>query len=168
MVLTIIPDYSDHLGLGDQNRGLYAAVFLITSLAMRITAGRASDKYGRVKVLRVSSLLLALAMLLTGLANTKVGFLVAAAFYGLAVGINTPTIYAWTIDLSLEAHRGRGIATMYIALEIGIGLGALISGLVYNNDATMFKWAFWLGGFTALMAFIYLITKVKQDILPNS
>ena len=163
MMLTIIPDFSDHLGLGEKNRGLYFTVFLITSLIMRIVAGRASDNYGRVIVLRISTLLLVIAMVLTGLAVSKVGFLMAAVIYGLAVGINTPTIYAWTIDLSLEAHRGRGIATMYIALEVGIGLGALLSGFVYNNDPTMFKWVFWLGGFAALLAFLYLITSVKPD-----
>ena len=166
MILTIIPDFSDHLGI--QNRGLYATVFTITSLLMRIMAGKASDRYGRVKVLRVSTLLLVIAMGLTGLAASKIAYLIAAAFYGLAVGINTPTIFAWTIDLSLESHRGRGIATMYIALEIGIGLGAILSGLVYNNDPEMFKWAFWLGGFMAFLAFIYLITKVKTDKLSTS
>jgi len=46
---------------------------------------------------------------------------------------------------------------MFIALEIGIGSGALISGWLYNNNPEMFGYTFWLGSVLAFVAFLYVV-----------
>ncbi|OKL41938.1 MFS transporter [Pontibacter flavimaris] len=160
-ILTIIPDFSTHLGI--QNKGLFFTSFTLSSLAIRFLAGRASDKYGRVAVLRVSSALLTLAMLVIGLVTTDTGLLLAGVLFGVATGMNSPTIYAWTIDLSHLEHRGRAMATMYIALEAGIGLGALGSGWLYANQSSNFTLVFWASGVFSLLAFLYLVLVVKRE-----
>jgi MFS family permease len=162
VILTIIPDFSEHLGI--ENKGLFFSSFTLSSLAIRFLAGRASDKYGRIRVLRVSTLLLGVAMALIGLSTTAMGLLLAAAVFGVAVGMNSPTVFAWTIDLSHPDHRGRAMATMYIALEAGIGAGALASGWLYANDASQFPVVFWTGAACALVAFLYLIFVVKNKV----
>jgi MFS family permease len=154
IVLTITPDMSDDLGI--KNRGLFYTFFTIASVAVRFFAGKASDKYGRVSVLKVSTTMLTISMLLLAVSDTVNMFLLSAVVFGLAAGMNTPTVFAWTIDLSHEKHRGRGMATMYIALEAGIGLGALLSGWIYANDPSRFIFAYGLGGVLALLAFVYL------------
>lgn len=155
IILTIIPDLSDHVGA--PNKGIFYSVFVIASLAVRFMAGKASDRFGRVLVLKVSSLSIAVAMTVIGLVDSESMLLVGAALFGLAVGMNSPTIFAWTIDLSHEKYRGRAMATMYIALEIGIGAGAFFSAWVYGNDPANFRWSFWLGTIMALIAFGYLL-----------
>lgn len=158
-ILTIIPDFSDHLGIS--NRGVFFTAFTLASLTVRVLAGKASDRFGRVNVLKVSTLTLAVAMYWIGASNSFNSFIAAAVLFGLASGINSPTVFAWTIDLSPEKHRGRGMATMFIALEIGIGAGALMSGWLYGNNNDMFAPAFWVGGVLALMAFAYLLFGVR-------
>jgi predicted MFS family arabinose efflux permease len=54
--------------------------------------------------------------------------------YGIATGLFSPASTAWTSDLSDPDHRGRAMATMYIALEAGIGLGALAAGWLFNDQ----------------------------------
>ena len=76
--------------------------------------------------------------------------------FGIAVGLNTPTLYAWTIDLSLEKLRGKAFATMYIALEIGIGGGAFFGGLIYSNEMANMKAAFLTCAVLSLVALFYL------------
>ena len=66
------------------------------------------------------------------------------------------------IDLSLDKFRGRAIATMYIFLEAGIGIGAIVSGFLYNNQSENFKFVFLFSAGTALLAFLALIF-VKRD-----
>ncbi|WP_369750834.1 MFS transporter [Pontibacter sp. BAB1700] len=160
IILTIIPDFSEHLGI--QNKGLFFTSFTLSSLAIRFLAGRASDKYGRIRVLKISSALLVVAMGLIGWASTATELLLAAAVFGVAVGMNSPTVFAWTIDLSHPEHRGRAMATMYIALEAGIGFGALASGWIYANNASRFSMVFWTGGAFALLGFLYLNFVVKD------
>lgn len=166
IVLTITPDFSDTLGI--KNRGLFFTFFTIASVAVRFFAGKASDKYGRIQVLKVSTILLAIGMLMLGLADSIPLFLTSAIVFGLATGMNTPTIFAWTIDLSHEKHRGRGMATMYIALEAGIGLGALLSGWIYGNDSGHFVFAYGLGAVLALLAFVYLFFLPKAQLATST
>lgn len=159
-ILTIIPDFSEFLGI--QNKGLFFTSFTLSSLAIRFLAGKASDKYGRVMVLRVSTGLLTLAMVMIGMVSSATELLLAGVLFGVAVGMNSPTVYAWTIDLSHDAHRGRAMATMYIALEIGIGLGALGSGWLYGNQSSNFTLVFWSAAVFSLLAFLYLVLVVKR------
>ena len=155
IVLTITPDFSEHLGIA--NKGLFFAVFTLSSLGIRIVAGRTSDKYGRIPVMKVATFSMVVSMLMIGFADSKTTFLLGGVIFGAAVGMNSPTISAWTIDLSLDQFRGRALATMYIALESGIGIGAFLSGFVYANRAENFPLAFGVGAVTAGMAFVLLV-----------
>lgn len=154
-ILTLVPDQSKALGF--ENKGIFFTIQVLSSLAVRILAGKASDKYGRVIVIQIALFIVALSLILLGLAQSPYEFYTAAALFGIGIGMNSPTIYAWTIDLSDEKHRGRGLATMYIALEIGIGLGAFFSALIYDNRIEALKWAFWCCAFFVIIAELYLI-----------
>jgi len=154
-ILTIIPDFSEYLGI--RNKGLFFTSFTLASLAIRFLAGRASDRFGRANVLCVSTGLLTLAMLLIGLVSSPTELLLAGVLFGVATGMNSPTVYAWTIDLAHAAHRGRAMATMYIALEAGIGVEAFSSGLLYGNKASNFSLVFWTAAAFAFVSFLYIM-----------
>lgn len=153
-VLTIVPDFSDHLGLS--NRGIFFTTFTLASLLVRFVAGKASDVYGRVIILKAAAILLAIALMVIAFSTSQLMFLVGAFIFGLGVGAGSPTAFAWTIDLSNENHRGRGMATMYIAMELGIGSGAFFSGLIYNNDISRIPLVFGVASALGLLAFLYL------------
>ena len=132
MVLTLIPDWSDFLGF--ENKGSFFVAFTIASLTIRFLAGSASDKMGRKVVVQVGLFILMGALLIMVFLQTKTGLLSAAVIYGLAMGVLSPALNAWTVDLSPSGERGKGISTMFIALEAGIGLGALLSGWYYQDN----------------------------------
>jgi MFS family permease len=153
-ILSLIPDMSKQLGI--TNKGLFFAIFTLSSLVIRLIAGKYSDIYGRVAVLKWSSLVLVISMLMIAMAGSFWGFMVAAIVYGLASGMNMPTLQAWAVDLSPDEFRGRGLATMFIALEAGIGLGALISQAIYQNDITKISLPFYLSAILAFISTVYL------------
>ncbi len=154
VVLTIIPDFSAHLGI--QNKGLFFAIFTLSSLGIRLIAGKASDRYGRVPVLRVATVFMVVSMVMIALSETQLALLGAGVLFGCAVGMNSPTTAAWVIDLSLDAFRGRALATMYIFLEAGIGIGAIISGFLYANKAENFPLVFLFSAGIAGISLIFL------------
>lgn len=155
VVLTIIPDLSNHLGI--ENKGLFFAIFTLSSLGIRLIAGKASDRYGRVPVLRAASIMMILAMLAIAFAENKWMLFGAGVLFGSAVGMNSPTTAAWVIDLSLDAFRGRALATMYIFLEAGIGIGAIVSGFLYANKAENFSLVFLVSAAMAASALVFLL-----------
>ncbi|PSR53091.1 MFS transporter [Adhaeribacter arboris] len=163
MVLTLIPDFSQFLGLS--NKGVYFTFFTGASLATRYLAGRASDKYGRVPVLRCSLLILILAMMVTALATSPGILIVAAILYGITSGISSPTLYAWTVDLSRDQQRGRAMATAYFAVEAGVGAGALLAGWAFANQARNIPTVFWLATLFGFSAFLFLLLVAKSNRL---
>lgn len=153
-LFTIIPDLGVFHKI--ENTGLLFTYFTVASLTVRLVAGRASDIYGRVTVLKFSTALITAGMLTIGFSTDKSVLIVGAFMYGLAQGATSPTLLAWATDLSSEEHRGRGIASLYIFMELGIGLGALFSGWIFANDFTRFALTFGVSACLSMMSFLYL------------
>ncbi len=160
-VLTLAPSFSTALGVA--NKGLFFTVYTLASLAVRLVFARTSDRYGRVPVLAVSALILAVALGWMTVADSVWAFFGSAILFGLASGMNTPTVQAWTTDLSHEHSRGRALATMYIALEAGIGLGAVGGGWLLNHLDAGRQAAFALAGGLSLLAALYLVYLWKTE-----
>lgn len=159
-ILTLIPDWSGHLGIA--NKGLFFMVFTVASLLIRFIAGKASDRYGRKHVIKAGLFLLIIAVALIGYADTSAGLMAGAAFYGIATGVLSPALNAWTVDMSYSEHRGKAMATMYIALEAGIGLGALCAGWYYQDVIARVPVIMYTSAFLTLCAFIYMMLKHKK------
>lgn len=156
-LLTLVPDLSDQLGV--PNRGIFFTLFTVGSMLPRLFAGRLSDKHGRIPVIRVSAWLIAGAMVLFARCNSAMELYTASLLFGLGFGVFAPAISAWTIDLGDRERRGRAIATMYIALEIAIGGGALMSGWWYTNDLSSIHQVFYATALLSLLGWVYLIGK---------
>ncbi|MGB5818405.1 MAG: MFS transporter [Saonia sp.] len=155
VILTLIPDWSIHLGI--VNTGLFFMVFTISSLLIRFIAGRLSDRYGRIIIINTGLVLLLVSLFIMGNYTTVSGLLIGAGVYGLAMGVLTPGLNAWTVDLSNPDHKGKAMATLYIALEAGIGLGALISGFYYQSQVNRIPIVFYSCAFMAFIAFLIMV-----------
>lgn len=131
VILTLIPDWSEHLGIA--NKGLFFAAYTIASVGIRFVSGKVADKHGRIKVMLVGLFIISLSLVLIGWGNSVQGLIIGAFVYGIGTGVLSPALNAWTIDLSLPQYRGKAVATMYIALEMGIGSGALFAGYIYHD-----------------------------------
>lgn len=164
VILTLIPDWTEAVGF--VNKGVFFIVFTISSLLVRFIAGKLSDSYGRIKVIVVGLVLLLTALVLIGYLNTQSGLLIGASIYGLAMGIISPATNAWTIDLSLPEQKGKAMATMYIALEVGIGLGALCSGWYYQETISRIPLILYCCAGLAFVGIGYIVL-IKRNNITN-
>jgi MFS family permease len=153
-LLTLVPDQTKLLG--SSNKGLFFTTLTISSLMVRLFFSKMSDKYGRLPILIFSSGLLVVSLLLIANAHSVEFLVFAAAIYGISWGFSTPTLMAWTVDLSHKDYRGRAVATTYIALELGIGLGAWLSGRFYKGVVENIVTAYYVGAGLAFLAFLFL------------
>ena len=157
----LIPDLSEHIGF--TNKGYFWVVYAGFTILTRLVAGRMVDLYGARNNLFICCVLLIIASLVTGFAEGPVSFQVGAALYGLGSGIGSPAIFTWTADLSNPLYKGRGMGTMFIALEFGILFGNFIGQQVYYNKPENFKLAFLVGTLLVLIALIFLILTRRTD-----
>ena len=74
-LLTLIPDWSAHIGIS--NKGLFFMTFTVSSILIRFVAGKASDKYGRVDVIKIS---LVIKCVIVAYRIRRIGFYAAAGF----------------------------------------------------------------------------------------
>jgi len=158
-ILTLIPDWSEYLGI--VNKGLFFMVFTITSLLIRFIAGKASDKYGRIHVIKIGLVLLVGSLIVVAYADTFMGLMAGAGLYGVATGILSPALNAWTIDMSDADHRGKAMATMYIALEAGIGIGALCAGWYYQDVISHIPLIMYTSAAITMVALLYMLFRNK-------
>lgn len=161
-ILTLIPDWSQHLGIA--NKGMFFMVFTVSSLLIRFVAGKVSDRHGRIRVIKAGLAIIILSLFIVGYADSIGGLIAGAAVYGIGTGILSPAVNAFTIDLSHPDHRGKAMATMYIALEIGIGMGALIAGWLYQDTLSMIPRLLYASALITVVALIYMFGFTRKKI----
>lgn len=156
-IITLAPDYSKVVGI--TNKGLLLSYFTVASLAVRFIAGKASDIYGRKPVSIAAVALMAIAMFMVATASGKGMLIVGVVLYGLAQGTMSPTLLAWAADLSNPEKKARGVSSLYICMEFGIGLGAFVSGLVFANKTENIVETFMICSVLAAVAVLFMFTE---------
>jgi len=160
VILTLIPDWSEHIGLA--NKGVFFTAYTIASVAIRFISGKASDRHGRVKVIFIGLIITSISLLFIGNGDTFFKLMLGSSIYGIGTGILSPAVNAWTIDLSTANQRGRAMATMYIALEVGIGFGALCAGFFYKDVFRNIPLIMYANAAVIFLAVVYLFFWSKR------
>ncbi|MCA4810517.1 MFS transporter [Empedobacter stercoris] len=154
-ILTLIPDWTEHLGF--QNKGVFFIVFTISSMLVRFFAGKISDQKGRVLVIKLGLVLLIVALVILASVDAKIGLILGGLMYGISTGILSPALNAWTIDFSKPEERGKAMATMYIAMEAGIGFGALCAGWYFQDYIARIPMVIYISAAICLLGTIYML-----------
>jgi len=154
-VLTVGFDLAEQLKAG--NKGAILMIMTLSSVLVRIVAGRISDRYGRKTAMLGGLATLTIGLVLMAMATDLNHLYFASLIVGLANGMNNPTIFAWVTDWGNPKNKGRAISTLFIALEAGVGIGAFLSGAVYNNKVSNIPMTFFLAGGLAFTALALLL-----------
>lgn len=158
--MLLIPDITVHLGI--ENKGLFFFTHMVSSLVVRYLAGRLSDRIGRRKSTILGLLVFMIATVCMMVVHSWQLFLFCGFLYGVGTGIISPTIMAWTTDLSHPEKKGRGLATMWMGLEFGLMIGAFGGMYLYHNDPRNFPFIFGLAACILACIILYLFTFGKK------
>ena len=130
-ILTYIILYGDTKGCS-----IADYFFLISAVAMmlaRIFFGKSYDRYGAQKTLIPSISMGIVAIILLCVLPNTFGFLAGAILYGVSYGVATPVLTAESVRLAPEDGKGNAVAVYYIGYDLGIGLGALLWGVMIDG-----------------------------------
>ena len=165
-MLTLIPDFGEHVGI--YRKELLFTYYTIASILIRVIGGKASDRYGRVPVLVTSTAVVMVSMLMIAVAETQSLLIAGMILYGLGGGSVSPTLLAWATDLSEERHRGRALASLYIFMELGIGVGAFVSGWFYRPHMSGWSGFFMPFAISSALAGVAFITLLLKPLMGRS
>ena len=161
IIFVLTPDISGMLHI--ENKGFFFAFYVISTIVIRLLTSSVSDKIGRPQTLIIGVSILILSMILIATVQTTNAYIFAAIVFGFATGISSPTLFAWTADLSHKDRRGVGAGTLFLALEFGIISGSVITLFVYDNGPAGIFRAFLIGAGAATLAVIVLIFQVRKS-----
>jgi MFS family permease len=110
--------------------GTFFALLALSSLGVRLLAGRTYDVWGTSAVLIPAFAALAAGMALLTLAAGPVAFLSAAILAGAGIGGAHTTLMARVADRSSSETRASSMAGFIVCWELGVGGGAIVMGQV--------------------------------------
>ncbi len=160
LIFVLTPDYSTYLGIA--NKGYFFGIYVLSTIGIRLVFSSLSDRIGRRETMVIGCSLLVLSMVLLGYANDLWSYSFAAAIFGLATGISSPTLFAWTADLSLTHRRGTGSGTLFIALEIGILIGSGLTFLFYKNTIESARHCLFIAAGFGVIALLILLVQIRS------
>lgn len=128
-LLTFLTPYADQIGLSRA-----ASVFFVAyALAMFVTrpfTGRAFDRVGPHPVMVPAFVACVVGMALVAEASNDFILLGAAMLLGFGVGTVQSCGLAMAVRVTSDARLSVGNATFYMLLDVGVGIGPILLGLV--------------------------------------
>jgi predicted MFS family arabinose efflux permease len=131
-----------------------AGVYYVVYGAMQPVWGILSDRLGRVRTLRLTLLLAALATIASAGARDVAGLTIARAFAGGFFGAAFPTCLIYIGDTVPTARRQQEIARLLVGLAVGTSLATVGAGAF--AQALSWRLAFVLTGCCALVLCVLL------------
>ena len=115
------------------NPGLFFLTSTSCVFFVRTFSGRIYDRLGAPWVIVPATLSLFIAMLFLFIGNTSI--LVAAAFYGVGLGILFPALQAWMLQVVPREKQTTANSIFYNSLDIGIGGGSILLGFIADGQS---------------------------------
>jgi len=130
-LLSFIALYGREVGV--HNSSLFFVIFAVGIAISRFTAGRVFDKKGPRRIITLCMILLITGFPFLASVKNPAGFYLSAIIIGFGIGVVFPTFQSMVNNLASAEHRGSANSTLYTALDIGMGLGMMISGLIAQH-----------------------------------
>jgi MFS family permease len=159
--------FEQQLGLAALMGTVIFAVYAAGVLAALLLLGRASDEFGRRRVLLLG---LAFAALSAGaflLAHGVALLIVGRVLSGLAAGVFTGTATAALVDLAGPGRAQRATMVATGASMGGLGLGALLAGLLAQYAPLPLRLPFWVDLGLVLLAFLAVAAMPETVAVPE-
>ena len=158
-ITTFLPLFASSI---DVNPGTFFLVYAIALTIVRPISGKLLDKYGEVFIILPALCITVIAIVVLTISNNLIGVVIAATLYGVGFGSAQPALQAAMLTIVDPSKRGVANASFFTAFDLGIGLGAILLGVV----SQMFGYRILFAGsaISGLIAFIIFVVFVKQRL----
>jgi MFS family permease len=151
----VLPALMGIWGFTPTQAGVLASVALLSGSVGGWAAGSLSDRIGRIRVLRVTILWLAVSTALCGLSQSYEQLLLARLLQGFGFGAEWSVGVVFMSEMSQAATRGRTLGTLQSAWALGWALAAAVTSLSLALLPIDIGWrlTFFVGLLPALLLF---------------
>lgn len=127
-LLSFISLYGQEIGI--VNPSGFFFIYALGVISARFVAGRSLDKKGPRRIIGICLTLLIIGFPLLAFWQTSTGFFLSAVILGIGNGVVFPSFQTMINNMVDASHRGAANSTLFIAVDIGMGLGMLLVGVI--------------------------------------
>lgn len=162
---TFFAMYALNKGFGADQISLYFTIYAVALAIARLFGARLARILSEHRTMLLATLLDAAAFLLIAFASNIWMIWLAAALYGLGYGTIYPLLNAMAILKAPPSRRGTAMATFLTAMDVGIGFGASMWGLLV--DWVGMGVLFPLCALCCVLAYVlyWLLLRSKEEVL---
>lgn len=163
-IASFLPAYTIELDFPSHSVQIYFVVYALALLSTRFYAGQLFDSHGMAIVFIPGIMMILTAMIMMFTMTAPKTLYIAAIFYGLGFGFVQPALQAMAVNSAAPNRRGMANATFFSFFDLGVGLGALIFGIV--SDIFGYSYIYLISAISIIVAFsIYLlfVLTLKKD-----
>jgi MFS family permease len=154
-LVSFVSLYAINTGIG--HTGTFFMVFAIGIAVARLIMGKIFDKHGPFAISVSGISLLIIGYILLGFIKTLPVFLISASLLGLGSGIIFPAFQAMVNNMVPPQRRGAANSTLFSGLDLGIGIGMLLTGILANKIGLPATYSlFSVVNLAALLFFIFI------------
>ncbi len=164
-VIVFISLYARETGI--ENSGIFFIIYAIGLGISRLFSGKIFDKHGPEKISFVGLTAMIIGLLTLALLKNYIGFITSAFLLGVGFGIVFPTFQAMVNHTVSMQQRGAANSTFFTAVDLGIGLGAVVTGLLsgYISLTTTFILCALITFIATILFYAYALKQFKLQIL---
>jgi len=130
-LISFIALYGREIGI--HNATMYFLIFSVGIAAARIISGSVFDRKGPRRLVTICLTLLIIGFPILALAKDAVLYYTSAIIIGFGIGVIFPTFQSMVNNLADSTHRGAANSTLFTAVDLGMGLGMIMAGLIAEH-----------------------------------
>jgi predicted MFS family arabinose efflux permease len=147
------------MGLGAARAGQGFIVFGLGAMIAAPLGGWLADRFGPLKVMRISLLLSGLLMFVLPLVKDLCSFFLLIGLWALVSEGFRPASMSILVDLAPPELRKAVYSLNRLAINLGMSVGPALGGFIATRS---YHGLFWVDGATTLAAWVMLVLLVRQ------
>jgi MFS family permease len=127
-LISFVALYGHEIGIN--NPSGFFLIYAIGIISSRFTTGKALDRNGPRMIIIICLSMLIIGFPLLALWQNQTGFFIAALILGFGNGVVFPTFQTMANNMVPASRRGAASSTLFISVDIGMGLGMILVGVI--------------------------------------
>ncbi len=165
IIIPLLPFYAEHFGASPLTVTLLMAVYSTMQFVAAPLLGALSDRYGRRRVIALSTFGAALGYLVMGLAGSLAMLFAARVLAGGMAG-NIAAAQAYIADVTTPEDRAKGMGLFGAAMGFGFIVGpAICAALAGNGDTANFSLPPLVAAGTSAVAATLALVTLREDLV---
>lgn len=159
-VITYLNSFSEGNDLVTGAQYFFLAYALVT-LVMRFVLGKVQDEKGDNIVVYLGLVTFAIALVVLASSTQDWMVILAGALTGLGYGSLMPAAQAIAVK-AVEPHQmGAGISTLFLLLDVGVGFGPILLGMIVSSTSYQAMYAM-LAGLVVVSGAVYFLVHGRK------